>query len=67
MARKMWRGDVTVMKVLNESMIVDYEGEEGFVPLSQIDEDSEITASSKKGDSGTLVIPEWLAEDRGWA
>lgn len=66
MPKKMWSGDVTVLGHSKECIIIDYENEEAFVPYSQIGEDSEITKDSKKGESGEIIIPEWLAEDRGW-
>lgn len=33
-----------------------------WIPKSQIDDASEVR---EKGDEGELVIPEWLAQDRG--
>lgn len=36
---------------------------EVWVPKSQIDDSSEVCGEY---DSGTLVISEWLAEERGW-
>lgn len=44
------------------SLLVSYEGEKYWIPQSQIHEDSEVW---KKGDEGTLIIPVWLAKDRG--
>lgn len=38
------------------------DGEEAWLPWSQIDEGSEI---AKDGDSGTIWIPEWLADAKG--
>lgn len=35
---------------------------QAWIPKSQIHEDSEVWA---EGDRGILVIPEWLAEDKG--
>lgn len=37
------------------------DGEECWLPWSQINEDSEIT---KDGDSGSVYIPRWLAEEK---
>lgn len=59
--------DCTVVKVLPNSLIVFYEGEEFQVPFSTIDDDSELHSESEVDESGTLVIPLWLAEDRGVA
>jgi hypothetical protein len=42
--------------------LCEIDGEEIWLPWSQIDEDSEI---SKDGDSGTAYIPRWLADAEG--
>ncbi len=34
-----------------------------WVPYSLIDDDSEINADSDEGDEGTLIIPQWKAEE----
>lgn len=41
------------------------EGDEFWIPKSQIHRESEITEKSKKGDTGILVIPRWLAIEKG--
>ena len=35
----------------------------GWVPQSQIHEDSEVY---QMGDSGSLVVTRWIAEQKGW-
>ena len=35
----------------------------GWVPKSQLHPDSQVRA---KGDKGVLIIPAWLAAERGW-
>lgn len=37
-----------------------------WVPISQIDEESEITRESDAGDTGTLIVSEWIAIQKGW-
>lgn len=37
-------------------------GDEEWIPKSQIDDDSEVW---EEGQEGTLVIPLWLAEEKG--
>jgi hypothetical protein len=54
------------MKITDKGLVVDYENEEGVIPFSQIDEESDVMEDSEKGETGTLVIPEWLAKVRGW-
>lgn len=45
------------------ALLVEIEGEEHWVPKSQVDEDSEVY--SKKNGSGTLVVSRWWAEKEG--
>jgi hypothetical protein len=40
-----------------------YEDEPGWVPKSQLHPDSEVRA---RGDVGVLIIPAWLAAEKGW-
>lgn len=48
----------------DEHAILDYEGEKPiWIPKTQIREYSEVT---ELGDTGTLVISRWLANERGW-
>jgi hypothetical protein len=44
-------------------LVEDEDGEEVWVPQSQIHDASEVW---KKGDSGTLVVTEWIAIKKGW-
>lgn len=39
----------------------------GWVPLSLVHDDSEVHGKSKVGDKGRLALPEWKAEEMGWA
>lgn len=57
--------DVRVLKLTDEALLVSDGTNEGWIPMSQIMEGSEITGDSCRYDTGTLVIPEWLAESRG--
>lgn len=57
--------EVCVVRRTESSLLVEYEGEEFFIPFSEISDESEITEDSEPGDTGELIIPEWLAEDRG--
>lgn len=40
----------------------DFEGEMIWIPKKLISAESEVTG---KGDSGTLIIPRWIAKQRG--
>ena len=58
--------EVEVAEVLKETdmaILVKLEtGDEIWIPKSQIHDDSEVW---KSGHTGTLVIPEWLATEKG--
>jgi len=56
--------DVTVDHETDMALKCIIEGKEYWIPKSQIDDDSEVSAL---GDEGTLVIPEWLAIEKGLA
>jgi hypothetical protein len=51
--------DVIAIKETEAALLVEIEGEEFWVPKSQIDDDSEVY---KADTEGTLIIPLWLAE-----
>lgn len=53
-------------KTENAILLEDEDGEEVWIPNSQIDDDSEIWNESEKGEEGKLVISEWLATKKGW-
>ena len=41
----------------------EFDGEDIWVPQSQITDDSDIW---RDGDEGTLTVTEWFAEKKGW-
>jgi len=47
------------------ALLCDIDGEEIWIPKSELGGGSEITEDSTPGDEGTIVIPGWLAEERG--
>ena len=54
----------TGLAILVDSPDFSDEGGSSWIPYSQIDRDqSEV---NEIGDFGTLVVTEWLAEERGW-
>lgn len=53
----------SVIRSTVKSVLVDIDGEEIWVPKSQISDDSEVYDS--KSTSGTLVIKEWFARVKG--
>ena len=63
---KMVRIEVEVIKMHDQSMLVEYEGEQEWIAYSLIEDESEITEFSEDGDEGELVIPRWKAEEVGF-
>lgn len=63
----LWKGEAQVVRHADKAMLVEHEGEEGWVPYSQIDEDSELQEDSALWAEGEIVIPLWLAAKNGWA
>ncbi len=56
--------DSRVVKATDKAVLVEYEGEEYWLPRSQIVvEESEVY--DVEGDHGTLVITEWIAQQKG--
>jgi hypothetical protein len=54
-------GDVEVLGKTDKAVLVELDGEEVWIPLSQIHDDSEIYESTGIGERGNLVISRWLA------
>ena len=54
--------DVTVVRESDAALLCNIEGEEIWIPKSQITDDSEVYKADTEGD---LVITEWLAEQKG--
>lgn len=62
MSRTVSYEDVECIHETDDAILVVIEGDEYWIPQSQIDDDSEVW---KNGDEGTLVITEWIAEKKG--
>lgn len=56
--------DVICTAATDKAILVLIEGEQYWIPQSQIDDESEVW---RKGDEGTLVISEWIAYEKGIA
>jgi hypothetical protein len=54
--------DVEVLIQTEKALLCLIDEEEHWIPLSQIDEDSEVY---KMGTKGLLIIPRWLAKKKG--
>lgn len=55
--------DVTVMARTANGILVWDGSSEVWFPLSRV----EGAEGLERGDEGTISVPLWLAEDRGWA
>lgn len=56
--------DVTCVTVAKsgKAILVKIDGNEVWIPSSQVHDDSEVW---KKGDKGTLILTEWIARQKG--
>jgi len=55
--------DCTCIKETDKALLIEYEGDEFWIPKSQIvDGDSEVDS---EGDIGVLAITQWIAEEKG--
>jgi hypothetical protein len=54
--------DVICKAETDRAILVEIEGDDFWIPQSQVDDDSEVW---RKGDEGTLVITEWIAKQKG--
>jgi hypothetical protein len=53
---------VKCARATERAILVEIEGEDHWIPLSQVDDDSEVY---KSGDQGTLVVSHWFAVKEG--
>lgn len=49
------------------ALLISVENEEIWVPKSILHDESDIDETSEVGDEGDVVVPEWWAEQEGWA
>lgn len=54
--------DVIGKRKTPKALVCEIDGDEYIIPDSQITEDSEVW---KEGDEGTLVITDWIADQKG--
>lgn len=47
-----------------KALLVDVDGEQHWIPKSQIHDDSEVF-DDQKNSNGTLIITAWIAEQKG--
>lgn len=56
----------TCLRETDKALLIEAEGSEFWVPKSQVHDDSEVFDAGKHA-TGVLVIPRWLAEEKGLA
>jgi hypothetical protein len=54
--------DVECTVETDNAILVEIEGEEHWIPKSQIDDASEVYG---RGHEGTLIVTEWIATQKG--
>lgn len=54
---------VTCLTATPKALCVEWRGVSYWIPINQIDQTSEVTAS---GDTGILIITKWIAEKKGF-
>lgn len=54
---------VWVKKATEKALLVEVDGEEVWLPRSQIVEDE--SEALEEGDTGTLAITQWIAREKG--
>lgn len=55
--------DAVCIRASGKAILVDVDGFEAWIPVSQIDDDSEVF---EEGTEGLLIIPQWLAVKKGF-
>lgn len=56
--------DVIGIRDGDKALLCEIDGDEEWIPYSQIDEESDVQGAA---DEGSLIITWWLAEKKGWA
>lgn len=60
--------DVTIKAVTAKAFLVVTEDlSETWLPKSQVASYGDLNEQSKKDDSGTMIVSEWIAKQKGWA
>jgi len=54
--------DVKAIAETEVALLCEVDGEEVWLPKSQVQDESEVW---QKGDEGTLVVSEWIAKQKG--
>ncbi len=64
MAEPVLLEDVTVKAVTEKALLVEYDDDEVWIPISQIvTEDTDV--DFERGATGTLAVTQWIAKEKG--
>lgn len=59
--------DVTIKAVADKALLVVTEDmAETWIPKSQISQFGDLGPDAKRDDSGTMIVSEWIARQKGW-
>ena len=53
--------DVEILRATDKAVLCQIEDQQVWIPQSQIDDDSEVW---KEGDTGTLIVSDWIAKEK---
>lgn len=56
--------DVKCLRETDAALLCVIDGEEHWIPKSQVDDDSEVFDSDENSE-GTLIVTEWIAIEKG--
>ncbi len=56
---------VRVVRRTEAALLIDFGENEEWIPLSQVDGDSEIDSASAEDDEGEITITAWIAVEKG--
>lgn len=51
-----------IKRETDKAILCDFGDKECWIPLSQVDDDSEIWQA---GEEGTIIVSEWIAKEKG--
>jgi hypothetical protein len=60
-----YEAEAFVKQATNKALLCEIEGDEYWIPLSQIRHGGDVTPDSGKGDEGTIIMTQWIAEQKG--
>ena len=64
-SREMVEFEAVFVRATDMAILVEIDGNEYWLPLSQLGDDSELGEDSGRGEDGSVFVPEWLAAEKG--